>query len=72
VEGQVRPAAAGMGIAKITCDLREAGERCSRHRVRRLMKREGLRAQRLRQQAMPQGCPGRHGGQRAGLLAWFR
>ena len=33
------------GHRKITLDLREAGERCSRHRVRRLMKSEGLRAQ---------------------------
>lgn len=33
------------GYRKITHDLREAGETCSRHRVRRLMKAEGLRAQ---------------------------
>ncbi len=33
------------GHRKITCDLREAGERRSRYRVRRLMKRKGLRAQ---------------------------
>jgi putative transposase len=33
------------GHRKITVDLRETGETCSRHRVRRLMKREGLRAQ---------------------------
>lgn len=33
------------GHRKITWDLREAGETCSRHRVRRLMKQEGLRAQ---------------------------
>jgi putative transposase len=33
------------GYRKITLDLREAGERCSRHRVRRLMRLEGLRAQ---------------------------
>ena len=33
------------GHRKITLDLREAGETCSRHRVRRLMRREGLRAQ---------------------------
>lgn len=33
------------GYRKVTLDLREAGERCSRHRVRRLMKLEGLRAQ---------------------------
>ena len=33
------------GHRKITLDLREAGEVCSRHRVRRLMRREGLRAQ---------------------------
>ncbi len=30
---------------KITLDLHEAGETCSRHRVRRLMKGDGLRAQ---------------------------
>ena len=33
------------GYRKITLDLREAGETCSRHRVRRLMRAEGLRAQ---------------------------
>lgn len=33
------------GHRKITLDLREAGERCSRHRVRRLMRQEGLRAE---------------------------
>ena len=33
------------GYRKITLDLREAGEHCSRHRVLRLMKNEGLRAQ---------------------------
>lgn len=33
------------GYRKITLDLREAGETCSRHRVRRLMKAEGLFAQ---------------------------
>lgn len=33
------------GYRKITLDLREAGEVCSRHRVRRLMKTEGLRAE---------------------------
>lgn len=33
------------GYRKITTDLRETGERCSRHRVLRLMKAEGLRAQ---------------------------
>ena len=33
------------GYRKITLDLREAGETCSRHRVRRLMKAESLRAQ---------------------------
>jgi putative transposase len=32
------------GYRKITRDLRERGETCSRHRVRRLMKSEGLRA----------------------------
>ena len=32
------------GHRKITKDLRELGERCSRHRVQRLMKQEGLRA----------------------------
>lgn len=33
------------GSRSITLDLRDAGETCSRHRVRRLMKAEGLRAQ---------------------------
>lgn len=33
------------GYRKITVDLRESGEACSRHRVHRLMKGEGLRAQ---------------------------
>jgi len=33
------------GHRKIASDLRELGEGCSRHRVRRLMKDEGLRAQ---------------------------
>lgn len=33
------------GYRKITVDLREAGESCSRHRVHRLMKAEGLCAQ---------------------------
>jgi putative transposase len=33
------------GHRKITRDLRESGETCSRHRVRRVMKAEGLRAQ---------------------------
>ena len=32
------------GHRKITSDLRELGETCSRHRVARLMKNEGLRA----------------------------
>jgi putative transposase len=32
------------GHRKITRELRETGERCSRHRVRRLMKAEGIRA----------------------------
>ena len=33
------------GHRKVTDDLRDLGERCSRHRVRRLMRAEGLRAQ---------------------------
>lgn len=33
------------GYRKITRELRESGERCSRHRVRRLMKAEGIRAE---------------------------
>jgi len=33
------------GHRKVTKDLRDLGEFCSRHRVRRLMKAEGLRAQ---------------------------
>ena len=33
------------GYRKITHDLRDLGERCGKHRVYRLMRREGLRAQ---------------------------
>ena len=33
------------GYRKILLDMKEAGESCSRHRVHRLMKAEGLRAQ---------------------------
>jgi putative transposase len=33
------------GYRKVTVDLRESGETCSRHRVHRLMKGEGLRAE---------------------------
>ncbi|MBK0025008.1 IS3 family transposase [Stenotrophomonas sp. S48] len=33
------------GYRKITRELRESGERCSRHRVRRLMKADGIRAE---------------------------
>lgn len=33
------------GHRKVTKDLRDLGERCSRHRVHRLMRSEGLRAQ---------------------------
>ncbi|WP_024712816.1 IS3 family transposase, partial [Xanthomonas oryzae] len=33
------------GHRKITKDLRDLDERCSRHRVHRLMRAEGLRAQ---------------------------
>lgn len=33
------------GYRKVTVDLRESRETCSRHRVHRLMKGEGLRAQ---------------------------
>jgi putative transposase len=33
------------GHRKVTKDLRDLGERCSRHRVHRLMRTEGLRAQ---------------------------
>jgi len=51
------------GHRKITCDLREAGERCSRHRVRRLMKREGLRAQ------IGYGSKPRHRGGPVGVVA---
>jgi putative transposase len=34
------------GYRKVCADLRDLGETCSRHRIARLMKREGLRAQR--------------------------
>ena len=48
------------GHRKIASDLRELGQRCSRHRVRRLMKNEGLRAQigygkRPRKRSGPEG-----------------
>ncbi len=33
------------GYRKITIDLRESGETCSRHRMHRLMRSEGLRAE---------------------------
>ena len=33
------------GHRKVTKDLRDLGERCSRHRVHRLMRTDGLRAQ---------------------------
>lgn len=33
------------GYRKVTMDLRESGETCSRHRVLRLMRTEGLRAE---------------------------
>jgi putative transposase len=51
------------GYRKITLDLREGGETCSRHRVRRLMKAEGLRAQvgygsKPRQRGGPAGVVG--------------
>lgn len=49
------------GHRKITCDLREAGE--GRHRVRRLMRREGLRAQ------IGCGSKPRHRGGPVGLVA---
>jgi putative transposase len=31
------------GYRKITLDMRDLGERCGKHRVARLLKREGLR-----------------------------
>ena len=51
------------GYRKIALDLREAGERCSRHRVWRLMKAEGLRAQ------VGYGRKPRHRGGRVGVVA---
>ena len=33
------------GYRKIHCDLRDLGEACGKHRVAKLMKREGLRSQ---------------------------
>lgn len=50
------------GYRKITLDLREAGETCSRHRVQRLMKTEGLRAQ------VGYGSKPRHRGGPVGLV----
>ncbi|WP_181360122.1 IS3 family transposase [Stenotrophomonas panacihumi] len=51
------------GYRKITLDLREAGETCSRHRVRRLMQAEGLRAQ------VGYGRKPRHRGGPVGVVA---
>lgn len=51
------------GYRKIALDLREAGERCSRHRVWRLMKAEGLRAQ------VGYGRKPRHRGGPVGVVA---
>ncbi len=34
------------GYRKLTLDMRELGERCSKHRVAKLLKQEGLQAQR--------------------------
>ncbi|MCR6625757.1 MAG: IS3 family transposase [Pseudoxanthomonas sp.] len=51
------------GYRKITLDLREAGEQCSRHRVLRLMRAEGLRAQ------VGYGRKPRHRGGPAGVVA---
>lgn len=50
------------GYRKVTLDLRESGETCSRHRVRRLMKAEGLRAQ------IGYGSKPRHRGGPVGLV----
>ena len=51
------------GHRKITLDLREAGETCSRHRVQRLMKAERLRAQ------VGYGNKPRHRGGPVGVVA---
>ncbi len=51
------------GYRKIALDLREAGERCSRHRVLRLMTAEGLRAQ------VGYGRKPRHRGGPVGVVA---
>lgn len=48
------------GYRKVADDLRELGERCGKHRVARLMKAEGLRAQRGYRRR-----PGRYGGKPA-------
>ena len=50
------------GHRKVTLDLREAGEACSRHRVLRLMKAEGLHAQ------VGYGSKPRHRGGPVGLV----
>ena len=34
------------GYRKLTLDMRDLGERCSKHRVAKLLKQEGLQAQR--------------------------
>jgi putative transposase len=51
------------GYRKITVDLRESGETCSRHRVHRLMKGEGLRAE------VGYGSKPRYRGGPAGVVA---
>lgn len=43
--GAFRASGGVYGYRKVTVDLRESGEACSRHRVLRLMQREGLRAE---------------------------
>lgn len=50
------------GYRKITRELRESGERCSRHRVRRLTKAEGIRAD------IGYGTKPRHRAGRAGVV----
>lgn len=50
------------GHRKITRELRESGERCSRHRVRRLMRAEGIRAE------IGYGRKPRHRGGPAGVV----
>ena len=52
------------GYRKLTLDMRDLGETCGKHRVRRLLKAEGLRSQ--------VGYGRRRGSMAASLRSWHR